>query len=365
MDARRANPAALIITTALLLALTGCGGDSTGVRPSFQGLGVLNDEPHAATRGFGISLDGSTIVGDGFSDNSLEGFRWRAASGLQGLGFPQDKMETEALAANQDGSVIVGLAAGFMGLEMAAARWSQSGGWEILQGNDDAVPIEARGTSADGNTIVGAAQLNAVPMEAFLWTAGSGIQLLGLLSEGKPTQATGVFADGTVVSGFGTKDTGACVAFRWTAGTGLVVLPAREADEDCFGLNISADGSTIVGDCVVGAAPEAVLWDETGVVGLGFLPNGGVGSFLRAVSGDGSVGVGEGGDSQGMPRAVLWTRANGMRDLRGVLIDLGLGSEVEGWFLSAAYAISSDGHTITGFGADPDGVSQAFVATLP
>jgi uncharacterized membrane protein len=109
---------------------------------------------------------------------------------------------------------------------------------------------------------------------------------------------------------------------------------------------------------------QAVLWDERGAIALGVLP-GGIGSLLRNVSADGTVGVGQAGDAQGIGRAAIWTAVHGFRDLRELLIELGLERVLDGWFLDTANAISSDGSVIAGVGLDPDGRTQAYVVTLP
>ncbi len=374
----------------MLVALGGCGGDdcrppvptptltststptSTATptstpapRASFQGVGFLSDPPGAFTRAFGMSRDGTSVVGIGNPAEGLEAFRWTAATGIEGLGLPEGKVESQAFTANDDGSVLAGNGLGDFETAPRAARWSESAGWELLRdGREDFNAIEARGISADGDTVVGTIQFEGSTIrEAFLWTPATGIQMLGLL-DGNPTTATGVSADGTVVSGFAAIEMRDLVALRWTSDAGLEPLPLLEGTDCCFAQSISADGSTIVGQCGPENDPQAVLWDSRGVVGLGDLPNG-IGSFLQAVSADGSVGVGGAGDEQGDQHAAIWTAATGMQDLREVLVGLGLETELEGWFLSQANVISSDGLVIAGLGIDPQGREQGFVATLP
>ncbi len=339
---------------------TGCT-DSKTEGATFQGVGFLTED--SSSRAFGVSRDGSTVVGANSSPDGFEGFRWTRATGIEALGIPVGKENSEGLAANRDGSVIAGDAAGFMGVAPRAARWSESGGWLVLEGQGFA-PIQARGISADGRILVGTLQPEGgmITREAFIWTEENGFEPLGTIEDGS-IEASGISADGTVVSAtasFGVID----VALRWTRETGLVELPILEGTDSCAARNISADGTTVAGFCGEDTSPEAVVWDHRGVVSLGFLP-GGVGSLLWAISGDGSVGVGEAGDSEGIARAAIWTAADGVRDLREVLADLGLGTEVNGWFLLSANAISSDGHVIAGRGIDPHGDRQGWVATLP
>ena len=345
----------------------GCGGGSNPERATFQGLGLLFDEGMTATRAFGISADGSTVVGAAFSVDSQEAFRWTKPGGLEGLRYPVGKEQSEAIAASEDGSAIAGTVRGFMGTAPQAARWSESAGWEILTGDGETVAtIQSRGISADGNVVVGAAQFFGKTLrEGFLWTPGGGTRLIGQIAEGRPTVATGISADGAIISGFGTNSDGDDVAFRFAVQDGLVALPLAPGADDCSGIAISADCNTIIGACDASGAPtEAVSWDERGAVPLGFLP-GGIGSLLHAVSADGSVGAGLAGDDHGLGHAVIWTDAKGMQDLRELLVGLGLETDLEGWVLFEANAISADGRVVAGSGSDPEGRQQAFVTTLP
>ena len=53
-----------------------------------------------------------------------------------------------------------------------------------------------------------------------------------------------------------------------------------------------------------------------------------------------------------------------MRNLIDVLVELGLGSEMAGWNLEQAIAVSADGLTVTGWGFNPAGDEEAWVAHL-
>jgi probable HAF family extracellular repeat protein len=352
-----------MLASAALVAVLASACSDAEPEPSFRGIGFLPDLPDGATRVFGISRDGRVVVGAAVGESGYVAFRWTSETGIESLGVPPGRDNSEALAANVDGSVIAGGVTGFMGTAPRAARWSEAEGWLVLE-DDGFAPIQARAVSADGATFVGTLQYpGAGGREAFLWTQSGGFAPLGEL-DGVSTAGSGISADADVVSGFSESDDGDTVAFRWTEQSGMVALAALEDGEDCIAQNVSADGRTIVGQCGPDTDPEAVLWDERGVVDLGTLP-GGIGSLLWAVSGDGSIGVGEAGDSSGVARAVLWTASAGVQDLRDVLVELGLEAELEGWFLSSAVAISSDGRTVAGTGIDPQGRTQGFVATRP
>ena len=83
------------------------------------------------------------------------------------------------------------------------------------------------------------------------------------------------------------------------------------------------------------------------------------------MSADGSVVVGFGvlSDS-GVQAAFVWDSANGMRDLQNFLAtDLGL--DLAGWSLEQAEAVSADGRTIVGYGTNPSGRTEAWIAIIP
>jgi len=88
----------------------------------------------------------------------------------------------------------------------------------------------------------------------------------------------------------------------------------------------------------------------------------GGGSFASGVSADGSVVVGYGASSSGI-EAFVWDETNGMRALIQILADQGI--DMTGWNLFSATAISADGLTIVGYGANPSGNTEAFIASIP
>jgi len=98
------------------------------------------------------------------------------------------------------------------------------------------------------------------------------------------------------------------------------------------------------------------------MVGLGDLPGGDFGSGASSVSGDGSIIVGFGTSASGK-EAFVWDEANGMQVLAQVLSNQGI--DISGWTLSSATGISADGSTIVGYGTNPAGFQEAFIATIP
>ena len=141
----------------------------------------------ASSAAFGVSADGSVVVGYGRvrrrgpSSPNFEAFRWTSDSGMVGLGdLPGGLFESYAFDVSGDGSVVVGYGSADFGTE--AFLWTSDGGmkrlWDVLlvQGVDPAADgwtkLEvASGISADGNTIVGWGTRNGYT-EAFVAVIG-------------------------------------------------------------------------------------------------------------------------------------------------------------------------------------------------
>jgi len=82
------------------------------------------------------------------------------------------------------------------------------------------------------------------------------------------------------------------------------------------------------------------------------------------VSGDGSVIVGVDYDGSSGASAIFWDEANGLRGLEDVLqVDLGL--DLTGWRLWDVTGVSADGTVIVGYGTNPLGRSEGWVAVIP
>jgi probable HAF family extracellular repeat protein len=333
------------------------------------------------SRAFGVSADGSVVVGEspstsvvpGLSTVASEAFRWTNGGGLVGLGdLPGGSFRSYAIGVSADGSVVVGASTGASNGE--AFRWTSGGGMVGLGDLPGGIFISAaRGVSADGTVVVGQGY-SASGIEAFRWTSGGGMVGLGDLPGGIfYSIAWGVSADGSVVVGRGTSPSvglglptsGASEAFRWTSGGGMVGLgdlPGGGFFSSAFG--VSADGSVVVGQGYSASGYEAFRWTSgEGLVGLGDLPGGGFDSEARGVSADGSVVVGQGYSASGY-EAFRWTSGGGMVSLRDLLVNRGV-TNLTDWMLTEAQGVSADGRTIVGYGINPDGNTEAWIATVP
>ncbi len=216
----------------------------------------------------------------------------------------------------------------------------------------------ARAVSADGSVVVGESEIPTAPnaiMQAFRWTEQGGMVGLGFLPGGKNSGARGVSSDGATVVGFSSILAGdppvltEWYGFRWTQATGLSSLGQG------FVRGVSGDGSVAIGDGYPANNPsQAFYWAATGAFGLGIL-HGGVSSSALAVSGDGLSVAGTSFTdlTPGGEQAFLWTPANGMVGLAGF----------PGSNFSEGNGISADGTTIVGV-CDGPGLSQAFRWTM-
>jgi probable HAF family extracellular repeat protein len=342
-----------------LAILTVFVGQAFGASGSFRGLG-----DSGAALFFqdaqSVSANGSAVAGNGWNPaTGSQPVRWTWAGGIQGLGLlPGGDSSCWAKAISADGNWVAG--AGTLPGGYNAWRWSQGTGMVPLGDlSGGAVYSEAFDIANGGSTVVGWGQTD-LGMQAFRWTPSGGMQPLPALpSGGNPSEARALTPDGSVIVG-GTP------AWRRQGGVteevkdsgGLSILGAATA--------VSPDGSILAGSVYTGEATYAFLWTPTGKLEtLGDLPGGLVYSEALAVSGDGSVVVGYGTNSANELEAFIWDRPHGLRSLKDALVsEFGL-TNLAGWTLAKAQDITPDGLTVVGYGIDPSGQQEAWMARLP
>ncbi|GEM_PF-1596271 len=304
--------------------VAGFGTDADGVEPFFWSgatqLGLANNDPAApkASKAFALSADGLISVGqgyDGFSNHTA--YRWLSGDTGKNLGdLSLGNLWSAAYAVSADGSVIAG-----------------------------------EGSSKNGR-------------EAFRYTY-RGFKNLGDLPGGDfGSGAMGMDATGSVIAGWSFSANGR-EAFKWTPNGGMIGLGDLPGGNfDSYATAVSADGSTIVGRGWSDNGREGFIWkSNTGMIALGDLPGGEYYSEALGVSGDGTLVVGWSHTDNG-DEAFIWDSTNGMRLLSDVLTnDYGL--DLTGWQLLRATAISSDGRAIVGYGLNPLGQVEAWLATIP
>lgn len=334
---------------------------------SFTPLGDLPGGDYRS-RVTNVSADGAVVVGFGTTANGLTAFRWTKESGMVSLRTLPGTNNSIAFGVSADGSVVVGQSrTGNSWDPYQAFRWTQAGGMVALGYlHEENKYTEAVAVSADGSVVIGTSGL-----EIFRWTEGGGMVGLGVFPSAGNSLAWDVSADGLVVVGRGVNAGSRPEALRWTEATGMVGLGhlyGGQYSSEAFAT--SADGSIVVGNSstVVSDADygEAFRWTENGgMVGLGDLPGGQFYSSAKDVSADGSVIVGTSGTSNvGQQRAFVWTESTGMVNLRDLLV-AGGATGLNGWALTNGQAVSADGRTIGGYGRNPAGNIEAWIATIP
>ena len=153
------------------------------------------------------------------------------------------------------------------------------------------------------------------------------------------TNATGISADGSVVVGYMNAASGPDRAFRWTAAGGMQVLPVLAGTFGGQARAVSGDGSLVVGDHLATTPPsafnrKAAGWNQQGVLDLGAVIAGTGSSSVYDASHDGSVLVGTLG-----PRAFRWSQATGVLQL----------PPLQGSTFGHAAAVSADGEVVVGW----------------
>jgi uncharacterized membrane protein len=329
---------------------------------------------------WGLSGDGSKVVGYSYDGERYEASAWDTRNGIQKLGFLKINSSlikgssSSALSICADGSKIVGQ--NTYGNESEAFVWDSNNGMQRLAFLRTNASVRssssALGICADGSKIVGRS-FNGTYTEAFLWDSTVGMQRLGFLDAKAGgylhSIAYGVCDRGNKVVGQSYNGTNA-EAFLWDSTNGMQGLGFLGAnvwgETRSDARAISADGSKIVGHSYNGKGEEAFIWDSTnGMQGLGFLGVNGSGksySYAKAISGDGSKVVGKSYNGSG-DKAFIWDKVNGMRSLKKALND-DFGVDLAGWTLTEATGISCDGLTIVGNGIGPDGRLEAWILKI-
>ncbi|MFN0010411.1 MAG: hypothetical protein ACKVS8_02075 [Phycisphaerales bacterium] len=357
---------------------------------AFEGLGFLDGFPQISVA-WGISADGSTIVGEsisGVSQPGTEAWRRVGSGTISPLGTLNPTFFSSAVfgvsgdgryAAGQslqvDGGINlynVGVRCDTQGLPNP--KWRSLGALPGAVNNSTAFAI-----SADGSRLAGVAKSivnNEETDQAFRYVVTSDSPFagtmtgLGFLPGTTTSQGSAISADGNIVVGASLNPfTGFVHAFTWTAPGPLQALPEPPG---MTGLSvasgISGDGSTIVGGYAAGGAGQrAVRWTSAyggellpELAGAPATPNSGA----RGASGDGRIIVGyaTSNDPTADGEAVAWTY-RGVMPIKAALTSAGV--DTAGWSLFWANAVSADGRIVVGYGRDPQGRTQAWRAVLP
>lgn len=236
-------------------------------------LGTLKGSDDFWTGATNISADGKVAVGWAEVSQgttlpyyTVNAFRWTNGQ-YQNLGALIQGGNAEAMAANRDGSVVVGIADVNVNVDLQhlivhAFLWTASSNRMVDLGafGDPSAKSVAWGVSRDGAVIVGAAELTSGgAVHAASWTQAGVIRDLGVLPGTTNSGAWAVNADGSIIVGTSVEGTNG-IAFRWTQATGMQDLGAllAKAGVNMKGVSlgaasgISGDGQFIVGGAYLG-----------------------------------------------------------------------------------------------------------------
>ena len=350
MNARLHNT----LSCGLLLA---AAAHTLTAQPYFTGTGTLRDG--ARSSAVDVSPEGLVVSGD----TGLFGKKvtlWTLDDGLRSI-MPGEVADTVG-GISSLGRVVLG---GFPGNGTTHAfRWTEVAGAAHLgelPGGDRSGAIDV---FPRGDIIVGNSDSEEGP-QAVIWSADAGMVPLGDLPGGPfRSGAMAISADGLVIVGHGRSSQGT-EAVRWTAETGMVGLGDLDGGRfESYATAVSADGSVIAGTGNSGG-PWAFRWtEETGMVRLDF-PDPPYAQYrVYGMSWDGNTIVGEAVYIDRQSGAFYWTAREGFRMLDEVLTEHGIEDHQDWRSLGRAYGVSADGRTIVGYGVNPQGNTEGWVAYL-
>lgn len=360
----RGSASAVRLGSTLLCLISGV---AVARAQSFSGIGDLAGGAFES-EAYGVSADGRTVVGRSRSAAGWEAVRWRDNTLISLGDLPGGPVESYARSANFDGSLLIGTARDAS--TSRAVRWDGTAMTQLphasgLAGYSAGMSVSSNGRTLCGfdtdGLITGYSNVAAIRIDDGVLTA---------LPYGVSFSDSGAYwsnEDGRVLGGrvrLGSVNYQACF---WTDSTLTLLpqLPGGAVYSQC--LAVSGDGAVKVGVSCSTASPtglvgESCRWQNGVAQSLGALPGASNVGNARSCNRDGSVVVGEAASTAGT-RAYIWTAAQGMRELRSVLVsDYGL--NLTGWTLTYALEITPDGSVIVGIGTNPAGQSEGWIARL-
>jgi uncharacterized membrane protein len=299
-----------------------------------------------------VDADGSALVGGTQMYGLPAPYIWRREGGGW-LHMPDQRIMGGAFGISYDGSTIVGWTLG-SGNSMpdTASVWTNGGANQLdikgLPGTDKSF---ADAISGDGQIIAGQRIDFDNVSHAFTWTHADGMRDLAEVPGSGDSVANSANADGSVIAGNVTDELNEYRGVIWRNGVPTALddfdgrVPAVQA--------LSGNGSVVVGESF---APyqgnQAYSFD-----GSLYRAVGGADSIAYGVNWDGSAIVGENPVGS---QAFLWTESLGTVDLKEYLISIGTTSEgvnLSRFVYLSPRAMSPDGRTIAGIGSIWSGTS--------
>lgn len=350
------------------------------VTPGFHPLGDLPGGTFSS-RATGVASDGSAIVGRS-NDGSESGVIWfRQPDGTWSAPMPLPRL---AGGSSAEGRAVIFNGIVAFGDANTSAGFRQPVIWTITPGTPAGppapIPYPATGgysgvvyaCAADGGVACGEyveAQVGLPPplpiTRAFRWTFSMGMVNLGTIpgvtaGPGHMTIARACSHDGTVIVGNAHDNAFTNRPWRWTGTDGMVDISAGQWPGIARG--VSPDGNTVVGSFTDFGLSKPFRWTAAGgredlQIPL-FYDSGGAFDATDDGRACGLVLLSGSGKT-----AVLWDSAGQAQLVSTALINAGV--SMPAWQLQSATAMSDDGTVIVGFGLNPDGQQEAWVAVLP
>lgn len=253
-------------------------------------------EEQGYSRGHGMSMDGSVVVGSAEYYGPLD---WFIAQGkaLVGSRTPEDERHWKA------------------------CKWTKGTGTEFLGFLDDWVQSEAFCTNYDGSVVVGLAKTTEKQIVLFRQIQGHDIESLGVFKGGTCHKVTGVNFDGSIVVGYyyaDGVDDHPLKSFKWTFEKGIQASKA----ERIYTTGLNFDGLVRVGYISPARdTQEAYRAFKASKKGMEFLE-----PFAEChqpqpsyVTSDGLVVVGIYSDRSGWGKHWRWTPKDGMHAINALL----------------------------------------------
>ncbi len=165
-------------------------------------LGTFADDNLGFASAWGVSDDGSTVVGTAATNSGFDVFRWKVGVGLQNEGY----FDGGGIASGGNAFVATDIrpGGGLVGLRVKDGEGATDLG--VISGLYNITAPHA--ITADASRVVGDCYFSNTPDaqgEAFLWVEGEGIRSLGDLGGGgMVSRANDISDDGRVIVGSGT-----------------------------------------------------------------------------------------------------------------------------------------------------------------
>lgn len=328
---------------------------------TFQGIGI----PSGGTQSFAvaISTDGTTVVGNNQAvPNERRAWKWRASTGQVVLPtIPGYTFAESAVGVSSDGSVVLGsIGEGNLPSQIVTALWRENQSTTVIP--DLYQPL---GISGDGSTVVGKVDGSPNNNAARRWTQATETQPLGELAPGPynvgwTSVAYATNFDGSIVVGSAyvqyqsNPPRASGTPMIWTPSGGARVLLNNGSLVLGAGItDMTPDGSVFVGTALINGVDQLFRYTDAG--GYQFISsNGNTISFPTRTSDDGNTII---------SRLTYWTPQTGAISLQQALTLSGC--DFTGWTIQEVIDISGDGRTLVGNGLNPQGVQEAWIATIP